>query len=213
MEKVIVAISREYGSGGRMIGEKVSAQLGIPFYNHNLIDMVAHETGMAADYISNWEEQVSSPRIWGVPAMRGAGAAVISSMNYYSNEERMFRAQSKIIRDIAAKGSCVIVGRCADYILRNDPACLRVFVYSDKQIRIKRVMEEYGADSEEEALRRVRAVDRGRAAYHKKYADHVWGNCHDYHISIDSGLLGVELCAQVISRIAGECRREGNDGR
>lgn len=212
MRKVILTISREYGSGGRLIGEKAAELMGVPFYNHNLIDMVAHETGLSANYIREWEERVSSPRIWGLPVPSRSGAAgaiaAVASMNYYSSENEMFKAQSGIIRELANKGSCVIVGRCSDYILRNDPACLRVFLYADRAIRVQRVLTEYGAEDEAEAARRVRAIDRGRAAYYKKYADHTWGSCHNYHLSLDSGTLGVERCAQLLAQIASDFSRE-----
>lgn len=204
MEKVIITVSREYGSGGRLIGEIAAKKLDIPFYNHNLIDMVAHETGLAAGYIDHWEEQVSSPRLWGIPMPRGAGAgaAAVLSMNYYSNEDRMYAAQSRIIREIAAKGSCVIVGRCADYILKDNSSVLRVFIHADKEIRLRRIREEYGETDEKGAEGKIRLIDRGRAAYYKKHADGIWGDCHNYHLTLDSGLLGPSMCAELIVQAA-----------
>ena len=103
--KIIITICREYGSGGRQIGEEVAKRLDIPYYNRNLIDMVAKESGFASGYIDKFEEHVSSPLIWGIPMPRANMAfAGLAVQNYYSNEEKMFEAQSKIIRDIEKKG-------------------------------------------------------------------------------------------------------------
>ena len=197
MKRTIITISREYGSGGRLVGERVAEQLGIPFYNHNLIDMVAQETGMAADYISNWEEQVASPRLWGVPAMTGFGGSLFDGY-YYSNEDRMFAAQSKIILNIAEEGSAVIVGRCADYLLRDNPDAIRIFVFAEEKQRIERIWKTYGAPSREEAVKYLRAVDKGRAAYVRKYADRDWGDMRNYHLILDSGRFGVDGAAAII---------------
>ena len=181
--KIIITICREYGSGGRQIGEEVAKRLDIPYYNRNLIDMVAKESGFASGYIDKFEEHVSSPLIWGIPMPRANMAfAGLAVQNYYSNEEKMFEAQSKIIRDIAKKGSCVIVGRCADYLLKDEPGCYRVFIHS-------------------EAKHAVKTIDRNRNAYHKKYAGYAWDDCHNYHLTVNSGLLGIERSVDLISEM------------
>ncbi|MBE6039227.1 MAG: cytidylate kinase-like family protein [Anaerofustis stercorihominis] len=200
MDKVIITISREYGSGGRIIGEKVAEMLGIPFYNHNLIDMIAHESGLDKDYISQWQERVSSPMLWGWDAAI-AGFIPEMTAGYYSNELKMFEAQSKIIRDLAEKGSCVIVGRCGGYLLKNDPSCLRVFIYSDKESRINRILEEYDAETLDQAEDMLKSVDKSRAAYHEKYTLTEWGDYLNYDIALDSKL-GIDECAKIIVEAA-----------
>ena len=200
--KIIITICREYGSGGRLIGEEVAKRLDIPYYNRNLIDMVAKESGFASGYIDKFEEHVSSPLIWGIPMPRANMAfAGLAVQNYYSNEEKMFEAQSKIIRDIAKKGSCVIVGRCADYLLKDEPGCYRVFIHADKDFRIKRAKEEYGFSKDSEAKHAVKTIDRNRNAYHKKYAGYAWDDCHNYHLTVNSGLLGIERSVDLISEM------------
>lgn len=198
MKRTIITISREYGSGGRQIGELAAKRLSIPFYNHNLIDMVAHETGLASSYIENWEEHVSSPQMWGMPVFAGLTGNYFDSA-YYSNEDRMFAAQSKIISDIAAHGSAVIVGRCADYLLREDPDAIRVFVFAAEAVRLQRIQAEYGAVDEADALQQMKTVDKGRAAYVRKYAERTWGDLRNYHLLIDSGCFGVETAAEMIA--------------
>lgn len=197
MKRTIVTISRQYGSGGRLVGEKVAAALNIPFYNHNLIDLVAYETGLASEYIANWEEQISSPRLWGVPVFGGIAPPMIEGA-YYTNEDRMFAAQSKIIKDIASKGSAVIVGRLADYLLADDPDLLSVYVYADEKVRTTRIWKEYGARDENEAMSNLKAIDKNRAAYIRKYAQRDWDDYKNYHLMINSGRFGIEKSAATI---------------
>ncbi|MBR6800205.1 MAG: cytidylate kinase-like family protein [Eubacteriaceae bacterium] len=201
MQKIIVTISREYGSGGRLIGEKVAEILNIPFYNHNLIDMIAHESGLDKDYISQWEEKVSSPVLWGLDATLTSFIPNSMRGGYYSNELKMYEAQSKIIKDLADKGSCVIVGRCGGYLLKNDPSVLRVFIHSADENRIKRIVEQYETANMEDAKDLLKSVDKSRAAYHEKYTLTEWGDYRNYDISLDSAL-GLDKCAELIVQAA-----------
>lgn len=207
---MIVTISREYGSGGRLIGEMAAQMLGIAFYDRNLIDMVAHESGLSQGYISQWEERVSSPVIWGMASLKGnAMMSGMAAKNYYYNEDRMYAVQSKIIRAIADKEPCVIVGRCADDILRERADCLRVFVHADAAIRRNRIIQEYGV-LPQDAEKVLKTTDKGRAAYYKKYADNVrWGDCRYYHLALDSGWLGLSGCAELIVRAVHGRQKEG----
>lgn len=200
--QVIITIAREYGSGGRKIGEKVADMMGIAFYNRNLIDLTAKRSGLAENYIKNWEERISSHFIWASPtAGRGVGAPWAGQ--YYSNADVMFQTQSSIIRDLADRGACVIVGRCADYILRDHPNCLRVFIHSDMPHKLHRLTAEYGI-SPEEAEEISSNTDRGRANYYRHYTGRRWGEREQYHLSIDSGLFGIDGAAELIVESA--CR-------
>lgn len=200
MKHLIITISRQYGSGGRIIGELVAKELGIQFYNRNLIDMIAHESGLDSGYIENWERQVNSPIIWGfsgaVPRMRGY---VSQSMQkaYYSNEDKMFAAQSKIIQQIAQEGSCVIVGRCADYILRDYAKILNVMIYADESSRVFRLYNEYG-ERTGDICKLLATVDRGRANYYRRHTDRSWGVRQNYNLMLDSGYLGIETCVALV---------------
>lgn len=194
--RVIVTISREYGSGGRLIGELVAKKLGIAFYNRNLIDLTAKRSGLAEGYIEKWEERVSSRFIWNpVISARNAGTGHVQ--RYYSNEDKMFITQSNIILELAEK-SCVIVGRCADYVLRDHPDCINVFIRSDMEHRMKRLVSEYGISSEK-AAEAAANTDRGRANYYNHYTSVRWGDSKHYHLVIDSGLFGVEESADLIA--------------
>lgn len=192
----IITISREYGSGGRQIGEKVANELDIPFYDKVLIDMIAQESGMAAGYVEEASEKMSM-----------AQAFNISTMGYYSVSpivenvqvigEDVFIAQSKIIKSLAEKGPCVIVGRCADYILRERDDVLNVFVHADYETRAKRTVEEYGIE-EKKVNGVIKKSDKARAKHYSFYCEKKWGNVDNYHLMVDSGKLGKDKCVELI---------------
>ena len=193
--RIIVTISREYGSGGRLIGEQVAHRLGIPFYNRNLIDLTAQRSGLAEGYIAKWEERVSSRFIWS-PVINPRGVSGGQVQNYYSNEDKMFATQSDIIREIAEQ-SCVIVGRCADSILRGNPDCVNVFIRSDMDHKIERLTGEYGVDPAK-AAEVAEHTDRGRANYYGRYSKVRWGDSRYYHLVVDSGRFGIDGAAEVV---------------
>ncbi|RVU54304.1 MATE family efflux transporter [Anaerosphaera multitolerans] len=192
----VITIAREYGSGGRLIGESIAKKLGISFYNRNLIDLTAKRSGLAENYITHQEEYISSRFIWTSPTGgRNVGSPAFS--NYYSNIDTMFNTQSQIIREIAEKEACVIVGRCADYVLRDHPNCINVFIYANLENRKKQLVQKYGVDikkAEETALN----TDRGRANYYRFYTGKKWGDREQYQLMIDSGMLGIEDTAELI---------------
>ncbi|MDL2237672.1 MATE family efflux transporter [Christensenellaceae bacterium OttesenSCG-928-K19] len=193
----VVTISREYGSGGRQIGESVAEKLGIAFYNRNLIDLTAKRSGLAEDYITNWEERISSQSIWGSPGGgRGTGSPWFGK--YYSNTDIMFNTQSQIIRELAEKEACVIVGRCADYILRDYSNCVNVFIHADLEHRAERITTEYGA-SAKKAAETAENTDKGRANYYRYYTGGQWGSRAQYHLMIDSARFGIEESAEIIA--------------
>lgn len=205
MGNTVITISREYGSGGRLIGERVAKTLGFEFYNHNMIDMIAHESGLDRGYIEHWERQVSSPGIW-KNFLAGHKGGFTSSFRseYYFSMGRMFAVQSKIILEAAQKGSCVIVGRCADYILRGHKPGLRVLIHADKDVRLDRIKNEYG---EKDAKNALDAVDRGRKIYYEQHTGRVWGDYRGYDLSLDSSTIGLESCVDLITAAARRVER------
>ncbi len=180
---VIVTIAREHGSSGKQIGKLVAKRLGIPFYYKEMTALAAQESGLDSEFIS--EINANSP-------------AMLHSL-YLSTDvlQQAIIAQDKVIHKIAENGSCVIVGRAADYVLRNNKNVVRVFVYAPEEYRMKRVMEVYG-DSIGEAKRNIRRSDEARAAYYKNISGQCWGERQNYDILIDSSI-GIENCVKVIS--------------
>ena len=177
----VITISREYGSGGRAIGEKLAKELGIPFYNKELILMAAKESGLSEEYIKKAEQQKSTSFLYGLYM----GAQQLP-MN-----DQIFLIQSKIIREIAEKGPCVIVGRCADYILRDHPRTVNIFIAAGRAERIERLCRLHGiAPGEAESL--MDRTDARRAAYYNYYSSGTWGMAETYDLCIDSSVLGID---------------------
>ena len=188
MKNRIITISREFGSGGRTIGKMVAQELGIPCYDAEIIQAIAQESGFSEGYIREAGEYTPG----------GVLANVFSNRVYGpTNEDYLWTIQYQIITELARKGSCVIVGRCADYILRDTADCLKVFVHADLNFRAKRIVEVYG---ERDASPEQRLKDKGkrRAAYHRFYTDKKWGQSQNYHVTLDSGVLGLERCTEII---------------
>ena len=188
MKHRIISISREFGSGGRTIGKKVAQALNIPCYDSELIQQVAEESGFDQDYIKEAGEY----------APGGFWSSVFSHQKGGpSNADYLWKIQYQIITDLAEKGPCVIVGRCADYILRDKADCLRVFIHADMDFRAKRIVEVYG-EREESPQQRLKDKDKRRAAYYRFYTDLKWGSAQNYDITLNSATLGIETCAELI---------------
>jgi cytidylate kinase len=196
----IITISREYGSGGRGIGEQIAKILGCDFYDKVLIDLVAQKSGYALSYIKNTEEQVTPNFLFNLAAN-----------GYYTNSmlitdglpasDKLFIMQSKIIRELAEKGPCVIVGRCADYILRERTDCMNVFIHAPLKDRVERAVNEYGLTAEG-ADSTVKRNDKIRSKHYQYYAGARWGDMRRYHLTINSSVYGCEKAAELIAEAA-----------
>lgn len=193
MKNRIITISREFGSGGRTIGKETAGRLGIHCYDAELIEKIAQESGFAREYIAEHGEYAAGKHWF---------SQAFSDRDYrgHSYRDDLWIIQQKIIRELAEKESCVIVGRCADYILRDTADCLRVFIHSDMENRAKRIVEQYG-ESSETPQKRLRDKDRRRAAYYQFYTDMKWGAVQNYHITLDSGVLGIEKCVDILTNL------------
>lgn len=188
MKNRVITISREFGSGGRTIGKKTAEKLGIPCYDSELIHEIARESGFAESYIKDAGEYASGGFFSSAFSNRAFGP---------TNEDYLWQIQYNIITELAEKGPCVIVGRCADYILRDKEDCLKVFIHADMDFRAKRIVEVYG-EREESPVQRLRDKDKRRAAYHRFYTDMKWGHAQNYHITLDSGKLGIDKCVEIL---------------
>ena len=191
MKNRVITISREFGSGGRTIGKKVAEKLGIPCYDAEIIQEMAKETGFAPDYVKVAGEYAPGSFL---------SSAFSNRMFGPTNEDILWEHQYKVITDLAAKGSCVIVGRCADYILQDTADCLKVFIHADMAFRAKRIVEVYG-EREQSPEERLRDKDKRRAAYHRFYTDMKWGYAQNYHLTLDSGVIGIDRCADIIAQL------------
>lgn len=179
--KIVVTISREYGSGGRYVGKLLADRMHLPFYDKELISLAAKESGLSSAYIVKNDE-------------------IMASSKYKdNNDDRLFVAEVKVIKDLA-KHSCVIVGRCSDYILKDTKNTLKVFLYSDMDSKVKRTVKYYGI-SKEKAEKQIESINRKREKHYKYYTDRAWKNPNNYDLMLNVDLLGVEKCAELIENI------------
>lgn len=199
----VITISREYGSGGRTIGELVAKELGYGFYDKILIDLAAKKSGFAIDYIKNTEEQVTPNFLFNLAA-NGYYANTVFINDGLPASDSLFLMQSKIIRELAEKGPCVVVGRCADYILRSRHDCMNVFVYAPLADRVARAVKDYGLPAAG-AEKTVQRNDKIRAKHYQYYAGAKWGETRRYDLTINSSTFGVEAAAKVIAAAARSC--------
>ena len=194
--KIIITIGREYGSGGHEIAERLAERLGIPSYDTQIDRLAAQQCGIPLERL---EAQTRRMERESHQSFRGVAYAMTNDA--LSPDEQLFVAQSKVIRQIAASGeSCVILGRCSDYVLYNDPNCFRIFIHARTDVRIKRTMALFG-QTEDEARRQVESIDRARAQYYKYFTGREYGKQEYYNLGFDSGPLGTEESVECIITI------------
>ncbi len=182
-KKYVITIGREIGSGGHEIGLLLAQRLGVKFYDRELIDEVSHECGVCCDMLERSDEK--APSLLDYALLGGWGNEnVLSNGNFYV-------LQSKVIKRLADTGSCVIVGRSADYLLRDYPEAIHFFIHAPKALRAERLCKRYDV-CEEKAIDMIDKKDAQRARYYNFYTEKDWGKSHSYHLSIDSSCLGIE---------------------
>lgn len=180
---IVITISREYGSGGRFVGKLVAQKLGVPFYDKEIISLSAKQSGLSEMYIEKIDQRKKS-------------ASYVNN-----NDDRLFIAEQKVIEELAKKSSCVVVGRCADYILRNNNNTLKVFLYSDTESEKDRAVKYYGL-KEEDALKEINKINKDRSKHYKFYTGREWRDFKNYDLLLNVDKYGVEKTAENILKIA-----------
>ncbi len=198
---LIITIGREYGSGGRQIGEILANKLGIAFYDKKIISLAAEKSGLSSDFIENNEQREYSGFFQNVAASAAYTNGFFAAP-YTPLTESIFISQSQVIRDIAQRESAVIVGRCADYVLANRPNTINVFIHAPLDARVQRIMSLYHLD-EAGAMKAIAKSDKERGNHYFRYTDKKWGKAQNYHVCINSALLGVERTAEMLADLAG----------
>lgn len=195
--KKIITISRQFGSGGRSIAKAVAEKLGYAYYDSELVERVAKETGFSQEYIADAGEYAPGRSIlsYALSTSTPHSGAVMNATDY------LWATQCRIIMEIAEKGNCVIVGRCADYILRNREDCLNVFIYADTAYKAKRIVELYGV-TEKSPEKRLADKDGKRKVNYKYFTGKDWGETENYHVSLNSAYFGQDKCAEIIAELA-----------
>ena len=197
-EKFVINIGRQLGSGGRQIGEKLATRFGIAFYDKELIQLASKESGLGKEFFENADEKKGHSIIGGLLGLRTNISNEVYVNNYLSNET-FFKIQSDIIRELAEEKSCVFVGRCADYILRDHPRCINVFITADTTDRVKRVALDKNI-THEKAQEVIEKMDKKRSEYYNYFSNKVWGVAESYHLCINSSVLGIDETVDFISQ-------------
>ena len=201
MSGKIITISREYGSAGRTVGELVAKKLGIPFCDKEMVDAMAEASGFSREFIEEAGEYASVPNSFLFSI--AISSRMENPMNVVSAADQLYAFQADYIRKMAAKGPCVIVGRCADYILRETENVLHAFLYADMDFRVKHMVEQYGKD-EKAMTKWLKDKDNKRKVHYRHYTGRTWGDPHCYDICLSTSDLGVEKAAEILVSLAQE---------
>jgi cytidylate kinase len=197
MKKTVITVSRQFGSGGRTVARLVAEKLGYRFFERALVERVAKESGYGEDFVEQHGEDASSTSsfLFNLARSGAGGQAGVPGIS-----DKLYVTEHNVIRQIADEGPCVIVGHCADYILADRSDALHIFIHANKQFKADRIVRLYG-ECEDTPNKRLEAKDKKRSVYYKNYTGRVWGAAENYHICLDSGALGVEKCAEIITRL------------
>ena len=198
MANKIYTIGREFGSGGREVGEKLAQKLGIKLYDKELLQQAAKDSGFCEEIFENHDEKPTNSFLYSLVmdtySVSGYSAAPFLDMPL---NHKVFLAQFETIKKIAEKESCVIVGRCADYALSDNPDCINVFIHADLDVRIKNVSKNLNI-TENKARDIINKTDKQRASYYNYYTSKKWGDSKSYNLSLDAGKLGTDNCVEMI---------------
>lgn len=198
MANKIYTIGREFGSGGREVGEKLAAKLGIKLYDKELLQQAAKDSGFCEEIFENHDEKPTNSFLYSLVmdtySVSGYSAAPFLDMPL---NHKVFLAQFETIKKIAEKESCVIVGRCADYALSDNPDCINIFIHADLDVRIKNVSRNLNI-TENKARDIINKTDKQRASYYNYYTSKKWGDSKSYNLSLDAGKLGTDNCVKMI---------------
>ena len=207
MGKLIVAIGREYGSGGREIGEKLANRLGIKFFDKELLTLVAKESGYCEEILQKNDEQPTNSFLYSLVMDTYASNGYAAS-NHFTElplNHKVFLAQFDVIKNLAQRESCVIVGRCADYALADNPDCFSVFIHSRMDFRVKRVREynpEKVFKDDNKVMDFINKIGRKRANYYNYYSNKKWADARSYDLCVDSSILGIDKTVDFITEYA-----------
>ena len=196
-DHLIIALNREYGSGGKEIAEKLGKRLGIRTYDEDIADLAARRSGIRKDYFEKVDEKPTDSFLY-MLAMNTF--TMNTSMNPFENtlsSDKLFNKQAEVIQEIADENDCIIIGRCAGYILRDEPKCVKVYISADKDFRTKRIMASDHLD-EKEAQKKIHSMDKKRDSYLGYSTGQDWKACHTYDLAISTSALGIDKAVDLI---------------
>jgi len=196
--KYTITIGRQYGSGGRQVGKALAKELGIHFYDREIMRLVSDESGIGESYFHLADERAGNKLLYKiVKSLKPAIEKPINKGPKLVSDENLFMFQAQMIKEISAQESCVIVGRCADYVLKGKENVARIFIYADEEKRIETIID-YEKVSKSEAVKKIKSYDKSRNEYYRYYTGGSWGDMSNYNLVIDSGVLGIENTTRMV---------------
>lgn len=202
----VITIARQYGSGGHEVGERIAKELNIPFYDKSLIAMAAKKSGFSEEVFADVDEKATSSLLYSMVMGSYAYGGRIAGVNEMPINDKLFIIQADIIKKAAADGPCIIIGRCADYILRDVDYCLNVFVHADKEKRIERIVGKNLSEAKK-APDFITKKDKQRANYYNFYSNNKWDDVANYDLTVDTGKFGIENTVKLIIEAAKQLDR------
>ena len=197
MDNFVITIARQYGSGGRTIGEELAKKLGISYYDKDIIRMASEESGIHEELFGRVDENVSAKQKLFAKTGIYKGELIPPQSKDFTSDENLFNYQAKVIRDLAEKESCVIVGRCADYVLKENPNVVSVFIHADKKFCLERALER-NSMTEKEMQKYIEKTDRFRGDFYRYHTGNEWADARNYDLCLNSGKLGFQKCVEEI---------------
>lgn len=197
MSNIVITIARQYGSGGKTIGQMVAKELGIPCYGRDILRLASEDSGINERLFVEADERLKKKFLFGTPSNVYDGGLIKPDSGDFVSDRNLFNYQAKVIKELAEKESCVIVGRCADFVLKDNPNIMSVFVHADEDFCFERAMER-NSMSEREMMKYITKVDKYRGDYYKYYTGRDWNDARNYDICLDSSKLGFDKCMEEI---------------
>lgn len=197
MENYVITIARGYGSGGRTIGKMLSEQLGIPYYDRELLRLASDDSGINEQLFAQADEKIKKSLLWKIASNVYKGELIPPDSDDFVSNDNLFNYQAKIIRELASSQSCIIIGRCADFILKDYPNVIRVFVHAPLKECVKTLREMTGKP-EKELEKEILRIDKRRAEYYRYYTGRDWQDAKNYDICLNSANLGFQKCVDIV---------------
>ena len=191
MKKIVITIARSYGSGGRTLGKKLAEEFGIHCYDRELLRMASDESGINEALFGEADENLKRMPLFRIAKKAHTGEVFGPDSDNFTSQENLFRYQAKVIRKLADTESCILIGRCADYVLKDRDDVARLFFYASEENCIRRVVDQQGV-GEKEAIERIAKIDKYRANYYKFFTGHDWNDVRNYDFCIDTGSMSYE---------------------
>lgn len=199
---LIIALNRQFGSGGKEVGVKLAEMLGIKIYDNEIPKLASEKSGIRLDYFEKVDEKPTDSFLYALAMNTFSISNTMNPIDHALSNDRLFNIQAEVIRELAEKESFVLIGRCGEYILRDEPKCVRIYICAPIENRVERICRLYNM-SEKDALKRINSIDKKRESYYGYYAGKDWGACSSYELVVDTSVIGTDKAAELIKNYIG----------